>query len=430
MPAARQAGTGLRRSLGLPSLTFYGVGLILGAGIYSIIGAAASEAGDGLWLAFLLGAAVALLTGLSYAELAAMYPKAGAEYTYASHAFPRRPWVASSTGYILLGAGLATAATVAAAFGGYLRVFLGWPSMGGALAILAACALLAVAGIRESTWANILMTTLEAGGLALVIFLAFRHADIAGAVGLAPPASLAAAGALVFFAYLGFEDLANLTEEAKRPERQVPQAIFLSVAISAVLYALVGVAALALAGQEALAGSESPLADAAAAVDPRYGAALAALALATTANTVLITLVALSRMLLALARGGHAPKALRSVLPSRGTPLAATLAVVAGAAAFVPFGNVHALGSVASLATLLAFSIVNLVVIRLRFRDPGKRRPFRVPLSAGRMPLLPLLGLLGALAFASQLGWPAIAAGAAMAAAALAVAYLIERRRS
>ena len=310
---------GLRRRLGLPSLTLYGLGLILGAGIYSIIGEAAAEAGRGLWLAFLLGAAIALLTGLSYAELAAMFPKAGAEYTYAAEAFPRRPWLASSTGYVLLGAGLATAATVAAAFGGYLGVFLDWPSWVGAIAVLVAAGAVALAGIRESAWANAAMTALEVGGLLLVVWLAFRHADVAGAVGFAPPAGLAAAGALVFFAYLGFEDLANLAEEAREPERRVPQAILLSVAISALLYALVGAAAIALAGADRLAGSDSPLAEAAAEAGPGYGGALAAIALAATANTVLITLVALSRMLLAMARGGHAPKPMRAVMPRRGT---------------------------------------------------------------------------------------------------------------
>src|SRR5688572_4059324 len=95
-PASHPApdwGMALRRSLGPVLATFYGVGMIVGAGIYSVIGAAAGEAGNGLWLSFAIGAAAALLSGLSYAELAAMHPRAGAEYVYLREAFPRRRWI-------------------------------------------------------------------------------------------------------------------------------------------------------------------------------------------------------------------------------------------------------------------------------------------------------------------------------------------------
>src|SRR5688572_16791410 len=118
----------LRRTLGLPSLTFYAVGMILGAGIYTVVGAAAGVAGAALWISFALGAVVALLTGLSYAELATMFPKAGAEYVYLHEALPGWRWLGVIVGILLILSGVATASTVSLAFGGYLRELVDVPA--------------------------------------------------------------------------------------------------------------------------------------------------------------------------------------------------------------------------------------------------------------------------------------------------------------
>ena len=117
IPPASGAGE-LRRSLGLGSLTFYGVGVILGAGIYSILGEAAGVAGKALWWSFLLASLAALLTGLSYAELATMFPQAGAEYMYLRAAWPGASWLPGTLGWVLVMTGIATTATVSLAFAG------------------------------------------------------------------------------------------------------------------------------------------------------------------------------------------------------------------------------------------------------------------------------------------------------------------------
>ncbi|MSS71855.1 MAG: amino acid permease [Candidatus Latescibacteria bacterium] len=117
----------LKRTLGLTALTFYGVGLIIGAGIYSVIGAAAGEAGEGLWLSFIVGAVAAFLTGLSYAELATTFPKAGAEYIYLCHALPRFRWISFTIGFVLVATGITIAVTVALAFAGYFTLFVKAP---------------------------------------------------------------------------------------------------------------------------------------------------------------------------------------------------------------------------------------------------------------------------------------------------------------
>ncbi|HEX2065632.1 MAG TPA: APC family permease, partial [Candidatus Thermoplasmatota archaeon] len=284
--------TGLRRVLGVPTLTLYGTGLILGAGIYSVVGAAAGAAGNGLWLAFLVAAAIALLTGLSYAELSTLHPRAAAEYEFARHAFPRSGPLPAATGTLLALSATATAATVATAFGGYLDHLAGLPAAGGAIGLLLLAAGVNLAGIRQAAWATAAMTVVEAAGLLLVIAVGLRSPGLGGSIGLAPPPALLAAAGLVFFAFLGFEDIANLAEEAREPRRMVPRAILLSVAVATVLYVLVAVAAVALAPPDELADSTAPLADAVAKADPRLGSVLAGVALFATANTCLAAMVA------------------------------------------------------------------------------------------------------------------------------------------
>ena len=139
----------LKPVLGPVQLVFYSVGVIIGAGVYSVIGAAAGIAQQSFWLSFVVGALVALLTGLSYAEMTTSFPQAGAEYTYLRRAIPEWDWVAFSVGVVILLGGAATAATVAVAFGGYLRVFVDVPVALSAFILLCLCTAFNVWGLRE-----------------------------------------------------------------------------------------------------------------------------------------------------------------------------------------------------------------------------------------------------------------------------------------
>jgi amino acid transporter len=252
----------LRRSLGLASLTFYGVGLILGAGIYSILGKAAGIAGEALWMSFLLGSLAALLTGLSYAELATMFPRAGAEYVYVREAWPRLSWLPGTLGWVLVVAGLATTATVTLAFAGYSSLFITFPPWIIAATLVMAASALNAVGLNEASWANIVFTLIEASGLVALIVVGARDPDFAGVFLTAPHAGVLAAAGLIFFAYLGFEDIANLAEEAQHPARDLPRAILIAVAVSTALYVLVAAVSVALLAPARLAASASPLAEA------------------------------------------------------------------------------------------------------------------------------------------------------------------------
>lgn len=416
----------LTRSLGLPMLTFYGVGMILGAGIYSIIGKAAALAGEGLWLGFVLAAAAALFTALSYAELAAMYPKAGGEYVFLRSAFPRLRWAAAATGILMAFAGCATASTVALAFSGYLGHFAELPGPWVAAGLLALFTGVNVLGIRESGWVNAVFTLLEVAGLLLFVWLGWREERFGEALLAAPGAETVSSAALIVFAYFGFENIVNLSEEAREPGRTIPRAILLSLSVSTVLYVFVSLAAVALMTPAELGATDAPLTAAAQGVSGRAAGALGGIALFSTANTALIALVTTSRILYGIARDGSLPPVLARVSARRKSPWAAALASLAVSAGLLTVGRVEAAASVSSLATMAAFIAVNVSLIVLRRREPRRERPFRVPLSLGGLPVLPVLGILSAATFLLQFDRDVYTIGA-LASAGAAGLYLLTR---
>lgn len=400
--------TELRRSLSLTQLAFYGVGTIVGAGIYSVLGAAAGVAGTGVWVSLLLAGLASFLTALSYAELISMYPRAGAEYHFLKRAFPRFSLLSFFAGFLIALNAAATSATVALAFGGYLRVFLEIPAALTALVLLAVCTGVNIAGIRESTWASMALICVEVAGLLLLIGAGFWHTDVLatvqwpGAVDGAGMAGILAASALIFFIYIGFEDVANLAEEAREPRRDVPRALLISVALTTGIYLLVAWVALALATPAELAGSDSPLTAAASTITPALGWILAITALFATASTALISLISISRLLFGMARDGALPALLARLTPERRTPWVAALALFAAACALLPLGEVKIIASISALGILTVFVGVQAALITLRYTEPDTPRGFRVPLALGRLPLPPLLGIAMALALITQ----------------------------
>jgi amino acid transporter len=203
--------------------------------------------------------------------------------------------------------------------------------------------------------------------------------------------------------FLGFENVANLAEEAKQPQRDLPRAIFLSLGVATLLYVLVALAAAALLPAGDLAGSQAPLADAVRARSPSLAGALGGIALFATANTTLVSMLVSARVIFGMARDGDLPKPLAAVLSGRKTPWLATVVVAAAAAALVPFGRVEIVASLSSFAALLAFAAVNVALIVLRYREPGGKRPFRVPGAIGRFPILPAVATATTIAVAVML---------------------------
>jgi APA family basic amino acid/polyamine antiporter len=422
---------GLKRTLSFTELAFYGVGIIVGAGIYAVIGAAAAEAKEALWLSFLIAAFVALITAASYAELASMFPSAGAEYQFLRKAFPKVRALAFLAGSLLSINTAATVATVSLAFGGYLAVYVAAPVIVAAFGLVVATTALNVAGIREATWASIALIVIEVGALVLFAGAAAGGEKHGAALATLPEAGewagVFSGAALIFFAYIGFEDIANLSEEAKKPRRNVPRALFFSVIATGILYLAVALGALAVVTPDQLAASQSPLHDAAGKIAPWLGQVLAVAALFATASTALISLIGSSRMLYGMARGGDMPRALGKTLSKRRTPWIAALVMAAVSCVLLPLGEVKIAASVSSITILLIFIGVQAALIGLRFTAPRQRRTFRVPLEIAKVPVIPALGILCCVGLLTQFEALAYAVSGGLI-AAVAVAYFVRER--
>jgi APA family basic amino acid/polyamine antiporter len=390
----------LREGLGLFEAVVYGVGLILGAGIYAILGAATGVTGDSVVLSFVLAAAIATLTGLSYAELASIYPRAEGDYIYVREAFDwRRVSDLTALGRLLMG--VISTAAVALAFSGYITQFADLPAVPIAIGLVVASAFVNYWGIEFSVRLNVVFTAIEVAGLLIIIWLgagSWGEATITqtanGGVGIVHAAFL------VFFAYLGFGSIVNVSEETEDAATTIPRAIVLSIVITTVLYVLVGLSAVALVDWQVIGTSASPLAVVAGAGWGPFGAELlAAIALFSTTNTVLILQVSTSRLLYGVSKAEYQvfPAALSRVHPSRQTPHLAVAVVCLGTLPFVFLDDIGVVAGLANLALLVVFVLVNAALLRLRFSKPDADRPFRAPLNVGRVSLTAVGGLVSAI---------------------------------
>jgi APA family basic amino acid/polyamine antiporter len=383
----------LRRSLGLFETTLGGIGIILGAGIYALVGEVAGKAGDAVWVSFLMAAAMAAVIGLSYAELASAFPKAGADYEYTRQALGLR--AAFVVGWLIVIGNLVAAATVSLGFGGYLHTFVDADPTALALAALVAATFIAFYGIREAVWLSVILTLAEVGGLVFVIVIGVPHL---GDVDLLE-AEMGAAGifsgaALVMFAFIGFEQIATLSEETRDAVHIVPKALLLAIAVTSGLYLMVAVAAVSVLGWEELSGSEAPLAAVAAAVlGGRASDFVAVVALFSTANTILLLLVAASRLIYGMASTAALPRFLAWVHPGARTPARAIALSLVVSAGFALSGDISLVAGATNFAVFIGFAAVNVSLIVLRYTRPDVPRPFRVPLNVGRLPLLPVVAL-------------------------------------
>jgi APA family basic amino acid/polyamine antiporter len=402
---------GLNRTLGLPMLIFYGTGMILGAGIYSIIGKAAAKTGDTLWLGFALAGLSAILTALSYAELSAMFPKAGAEFVYLQQAFKKKKWIGSVAGIAMAFAGAATAATVALSFAGYFNQFFQSPHTLVALAVLLVFSGIAIIGIRTSGWFTVVSTLIEVGGLVFIIYLGMTSESFGNSLETTPHLGTLSGSALIIFSFFGFENIANLAEETKDLEKNQPRAILISVIIATRLYVLVSISVLALLTPEKLAQSDAPLMSVARAVSENYGRILGA-----------------SRIIYGMGEAKTLPAMTSSVLPKRKTPWLASLIVLVLASLLLSLGELGIVGSISSFTTMVAFFLVNVALITLRYTQSSTKRPFRVPLNIGKLPILPILAALITLALLSQLEAKVYLIGGSFMAASTLGFWWYERR--
>ncbi len=392
----------LKRELGLIEIILCGVGIILGAGIYVLIGTAAGIAGNSLWMSFLFGAIIAALTGLSYAELSSLFPKADAEHEYTKEAFSKMPkgigsFVAFITGWMVVASGIFAGSTVAIGFSRYfISLFNMFPLLFVSAIVILVISFIMFYGIKQSAIAASIMTLIEGGGLVLIIVAGL---PFLGSVDYFEMANgfqgVLSAAALIFFAYIGFEEIVRLAEETKNPQKTLPRALFISIIISTVLYVLVAISAVSLLPWQQLASSSAPMADAISTVLGYNGfLLLSVIALFSTFNTVLLSLLSTSRVAFGMGRDKSLPKMLSKIHNKRKTPWVSigTVCLIAIIAAL--FFDMEIIAGVTDFLIFLTFAIINLAVIALRYKMPKKKRAFRIPLNIGRLPIPPVLGFV------------------------------------
>lgn len=385
----------LRREVGLLLFLFYGLGNIVGAGIYVLIGKVAGAAGYGAPLAFSVAAVVAGFTGLSYGELAARYPHASGEAVYLYKAF-RVQSLSTVVGLLIALAGLVSAATIARGFVGYFQVFVDVPDELIMIAVLAAITLLAARGIIESALANAVVTIVQVGGLVWIItagIVAWPTFDVPAMAEFIPADNLAWSGViagafLAFYAFIGFEDMVNLAEEVREPARTIPKAIVLAFVLAAIVYVLLATVAVIAVAPVALSASEIPLVAVCEQV-PWCSPLFINLISLTVINGALIQIIMAARIFYGMSKQGWLPPFLSVVHPKRRTPLVATL--LAGGIALMlaltlPFVS---LAKLTSAMVLTIFILVNasLIVIKRRQPVPEDVRPIWL--------VVPVAGLVG-----------------------------------
>lgn len=377
----------LRRSLSGVAMVFFGLGTIIGAGIYVLIGAVAGEAGSWTPLSFLVAAVVAAFTGLSYSELVARHPRSAGEAVYVGAAFRQR-WLSRLVGWAVVVTGLVSAATLARGFAGYLQELLPVPQWAAITSLVVALALLAVAGVRQSVGVAVAVTVLEIVGLVLVVAASSGSWTSpqrwqSWSDGLANPSWLGvAAGAfLAFYAFIGFEDMVNMAEEVRDVSRALPRAIVIAIAVSTVAYLVVAFVAVVSVAPQQLADSQAPLTTLVAEASWLPPTVITVISLLAIVNGVVVQLLMGPRVMYGLSRDEGDIRFFGRLAGRTQTPVLATTAfaaLVLVCALALPLAR---LAQVTSAVILLVFVLVNLSLIRLRRTEPfaGFQVPRAVP---------------------------------------------------
>lgn len=393
----KNSNSSLKRHIGLLSLTLYGVGDILGAGIYGLIGKTAGVMGNGIWLAFLVSMVTAGLTGLSYASIGSRYPKA-AGASYAVLKGFESPFLAYMVGLCLLASGITSMATAARVFSHHLQgLGLQLPLQVLIILFSLVLAFIVFRGIRESIWANSICTTIELSGLALIIFVGFKYLGQVSYMDFTTPdrpsgnlpfTVLLSGAVLTFYSFVGFEDILNVSEEVKTPQKTLPQALIAAIGISSLIYITISLIAVSVIPSGDLAQSSQPLVDVVKKAAPWFPTSVYSLiAMFAVANTGLLNFIMASRLLYGMSQHGLLPKTLSAIHKKNQTPTISIFFVTLILLLFSLMGEVQSLAKSTSLLLLICFVLVNLALLKLKRKEkiPGA---FNVP------DAVPLLGAL------------------------------------
>jgi amino acid transporter len=364
----------LRRSLTLPLVVLYGLGVTIGAGIYVLIGATAGRAGIYAPVAFVLASIVMAFSAASFAELAGRYPVSAGEAAYVREGFGSQV-LSVAVGLLVIFSAIVSCAAISIGSTGYIQQFVATPAPLIVICVVLAMGALAAWGIMESVLLAAIFTIIEIGALLVIVAAGIMSNPelVLDLPRVFPPAVEGAtwavilpAGLLAFFAFIGFEDIVNLAEEVKHPHRTLPRAIYLTLGIATLIYFLVTSVAVLSVPLPDLAASKAPLSLVFSHMTGLTPVVISAVAVVATLNGVVIQMIMASRVLYGLGKQGSIPAVFARVHPWTRTPLiatASTVGIILVAALLFPL---EGLAEMTSRLILVIFTLVNLSLLKVK----------------------------------------------------------------
>jgi basic amino acid/polyamine antiporter, APA family len=395
----------LKKSITAWQIGLYGLGSMLGAGIYALIGKAAGSLGNAVWLAFLVAMVAALLTGLSYACMGSRYPKAGGA-AYVTQRGLRLKWLAYVVGLCVAMSGLTSMATgsqaMAEALGKGLGVVLTANSVKlMAISIVLLVGLVIFRGIRESMWMNVICTVVETVGLLFIIAVGVKYwgrvdyletpTRALGGTEAIPLMLILQGAVLTFFSFIGFEDILNVSEEVKNPRRDIPLGLVGAMVVATLIYMAVAITAVSVIPWADLAKSPAPLMEVAKTAAPWFknlDKIYIGITLFAIGNTALLNYIMGSRLLYGMSQQGLLPGSIGKIHPTRRTPHIAIVILFAVVSLLILSGNAKQMAESTVLLLLMVFSVVNISLVVLMRRPGEPKGGFEVPI------FVPMLGTL------------------------------------
>jgi amino acid transporter len=368
-------------------MVFYGLGTIIGAGIYVLIGEIAAQAGAWSPLAFIAAAFIASFTGLSYAELVGRYPRSAGEAVYVETAF-HKSWLTEIVGWSVVLTGIVSAATLLKGFSGYFIHLLGGTDFIIIGCTLLLMSLLACSGVKKSVGFAVGVTILELLGLLLVIFIASGELTVTANwqrwsqdLSHFSWSGIVAATFLAFYAFIGFEDMVNMAEEVEDVSNVLPKAIIIAIVASTIIYLLMAMVAVVAVPIENIANSRAPLTALVAPATWFPSWLISVISLIAIINGVIVQLLMASRVVYGLTQTSKTLGFLSTINSTTHTPIIATVLISFFVLCFALWMPLAQLATLTSFIILCLFVLVNssLLIIKKNHAYKGFQVPSIIP---------------------------------------------------
>ena len=393
--------------MSLPLLVFYGIGTILGAGIYVLVGKVAGEAGLYTPLSFIFASLLACFSAFSYAELAARFPRSAGEAIYIEEGFAIKN-LSIAVGLMIVLVGIVSVATLAHGFAGYLKVFFDFPQPAIISILVVSVGVICAWGIAQSVIIASLMTLAEIVGLLIILYvgrdslllLPEQLPAMMPSYDASIWSGIAMGSFIAFYAFLGFEDIVNVAEEAIKPRINIPLAIIISLGVTTLFYVMISVVAILLLTPSELAASDAPLSLLYENMTGQPPVVITLISLISVVNGALIQVIMASRVIYGMSRKNWLPGKIGEINAFTHTPVIATIFVTVAILFFSLIFPLLSLAKITSFITLIIFMLINFALVKIKFSTrvhTGFAVPVWMPLTGGVSTLIFILYLTSTL---------------------------------